>query len=583
MIFLGILISVTADLCLESLTDGRTASKFVESMKYSGKGLNEQGKQQACKDSGSDYYILFLKDKSYQDLTHIGVCLPKTCDIFHLSKILSTYSIFVETPENSEISTWGTVFAVVLLLYIALCIFCGIIQYSRPDLKKIKIIQSFSSLAAIKGLLKTRPNNDLGLFNGLRLISFIMVIYGHTILIKLKTSLINIEEIGETFKHWWGVWAYAGFFSVDVFFFISGFIIAYFLLMHLVKNQKISLVLLYIHRITRILPALLVALGVNYFLVPSLFSGPIWKYYRQSLTSGCSNYWWAQVLFINNFYPNHPKDECFGTTWYIANDMQFFLVSPLIINVYFRSARKYWIWYFSGLTFLAIFVSSSLIGYNYRVSVNPLAAEYEDGVDVNFRYFYVRPYVRFPPYLQGLLLGVLYYHLKNPDEFQEDWISKSVVNQFKKSLVIQIGAFFLGVFLMVHSVLVQKPVYEDLFDTSKLSRWENAIFMSYFRFGFTLGLALVVFLMLIGKCKAINFLLSARWMEVLGKLTYSGYLYHIIVLAALSYTSHHTFMSGTFLLKEIVVFTLLSLLCGFCSYIWVEVPLQNLEEMLLKH
>ena len=51
----------------------------------------------------------------------------------------------------------------------------------------------------------------------------------------------------------------------------------------------------------------------------------------------CARAPWLNLLYINNFYgiveDPTPQSECLGVTWYLANDMQFFLIAPPIIYV----------------------------------------------------------------------------------------------------------------------------------------------------------------------------------------------------------------------------------------------------------
>ena len=582
MLFFAMVFATYANLSFDDLGSEKSLIAFRDSLRFSGKGLNEQGKPDACERNDMKYYVVFaIIDGNV--VGNIGVCLDKSRDIFEMSKSLSKYSIFIEEPIKYKFSVYGKIFITLLCLHISTCLVCGLLPIMKPELSDSKFIRIFSTTEAMKVLLKTRENNDLGLFNGLRIISFVFVIYGHTLLIKLSTSLINIEEIGSAFKNWWGVLAYTGFFAVDVFFFISGFILSYFILIELVKSEgKLRWIMLYVHRIIRILPALAIAIGISNYVIPPLFSGPIWKNYHSSLNLGCPKYWWATMMFINNFLPDEEKNECFGTAWYIANDFQFFLIGPAIIYLYYKSKKKYLIWPISLLTFLSLFILSSMIAYHYSVSVNPIKAEEIDGVKTGFRYFYVKPYIRFPPYLQGLLLGLVYYHFKHKTEFLDDWISKRIVSLTENSKIFQMTCFASGIFIMVHCVLVQRPVYEDLFNVDLFGRWKNALLMSYFRFGFTFGLLLLVLLMLLGKAGLCEKVLNSQGFEILAKLTYSGYLYHIIILAVLSYMSHHTFIAGYFMLKEIVVFTVLSLLAGLASFVWIEIPFMNLEILFRK-
>merc|ERR1719342_1347877 len=42
----------------------------------------------------------------------------------------------------------------------------------------------------------------------------------------------------------------------------------------------------------------------------------------------CEKNWWKNLLYVQNFLSEEP---CLGVTWYLANDFQFFIISPPII------------------------------------------------------------------------------------------------------------------------------------------------------------------------------------------------------------------------------------------------------------
>ena len=44
-------------------------------------------------------------------------------------------------------------------------------------------------------------------------------------------------------------------------------------------------------------------------------------------TESCSEHWYENVLYYNNY----QKDVCLGQTWYLAVEMQCFLITPVII------------------------------------------------------------------------------------------------------------------------------------------------------------------------------------------------------------------------------------------------------------
>ena len=58
---------------------------------------------------------------------------------------------------------------------------------------------------------------------------------------------------------------------------------------------------------------------------------PLWNPFAQNGADKCKKYWWTNLLFIQNIYPWRLLDECVGWTWYLAIDMQLFLVTPFVV------------------------------------------------------------------------------------------------------------------------------------------------------------------------------------------------------------------------------------------------------------
>ena len=61
-------------------------------------------------------------------------------------------------------------------------------------------------------------------------------------------------------------------------------------------------------------------------------SGPNHRFVSEA--EDCARNPWVNLLYINNFDGIvENQGNCLGVTWYLANDMQFFLVAPPIIYV----------------------------------------------------------------------------------------------------------------------------------------------------------------------------------------------------------------------------------------------------------
>ena len=83
-----------------------------------------------------------------------------------------------------------------------------------------------------------------------------------------------------------------------------------------------------------------------------LGTGPRW-YTVEVAAQGCREEAWTNFLYINNIVDPNPSVYCMGETWYLAVDMQLFLVSPLIIY-------PLWRWKWVGLIWLALLTLGSL-------------------------------------------------------------------------------------------------------------------------------------------------------------------------------------------------------------------------------
>ncbi|CAG7723086.1 unnamed protein product, partial [Allacma fusca] len=40
----------------------------------------------------------------------------------------------------------------------------------------------------------------------------------------------------------------------------------------------------------------------------------------------CGKYWWHNALYVNNLVKYDVTGGCYGEAWYLANDMQFYLL-----------------------------------------------------------------------------------------------------------------------------------------------------------------------------------------------------------------------------------------------------------------
>ena len=101
---------------------------------------------------------------------------------------------------------------------------------------------------------------------------------------------------------------------------------------------------------------------------PYISSGPGW-YIIDLHAKFCRNSWWHNLLYINNLVSHNFEDPfgslCFGEAWYLAIDMQFFILSPIIIFIL-------WKWATFGNLLLGLLNIGSILTPGILTGVNNL-------------------------------------------------------------------------------------------------------------------------------------------------------------------------------------------------------------------
>jgi peptidoglycan/LPS O-acetylase OafA/YrhL len=212
-------------------------------------------------------------------------------------------------------------------------------------------------------------------------------LYGLDHLRALAITLVFLFHYQSFFKHsdWMESVASFGWVGVDLFFVLSGYLIAAQLFSRVDSGKSISVKEFYLKRFFRIIPAYLFVVLI-YFSLPSLREKealpPLWRF----------------LTFTQNFGLN-PKD--FGTfshAWSLCVEEQFYLLLPLTILVclYFKVGKRSM--YLIAALFIFGFVSR-VISWNSFVQPGIASG--------TFRLPYYK-WVYYPTYnrLDGLLVGI---------------------------------------------------------------------------------------------------------------------------------------------------------------------------------
>jgi len=132
------------------------------------------------------------------------------------------------------------------------------------------------------------------------------------------STIFNLESIADNFDNY-DVMAisYGGFFGFDTLFLLSGIIVGYTFLEGMFSQHKISVGQYILTRILTILAPYIFIMFLTWGLVGYLADGPNW-HTIDTMYDDCKDFWWANLMFINNFIPNLELSDCLSWTWYIA-------------------------------------------------------------------------------------------------------------------------------------------------------------------------------------------------------------------------------------------------------------------------
>jgi peptidoglycan/LPS O-acetylase OafA/YrhL len=176
-----------------------------------------------------------------------------------------------------------------------------------------------------------------------------------------------------------------GWTGVDLFFVLSGFLIAGQLFSKIAKSKPILLREFFLKRVFRIIPAFLTVVMLYYFF-PVLREGdkiaPLWRY----------------LTFTLNIWLDRDVCNTFTHSWSLCVEEQFYLILPAIIVLctYFKMGKK------AAYIIIALF----LAGFIIRIwSYDTLALPFLNtprGNNIWAMYIYYPTYTR----LDGLLVGV---------------------------------------------------------------------------------------------------------------------------------------------------------------------------------
>ena len=421
--------------------------------------------------------------------------------------------------------------------------------------KVLDVMRAFSFISNAKKLLNTpTAKSPLSCLNGMRVISMWWVIQGHVyafVIYMLDNPAEGVNIIQRfTFQP-----IVNGTFSVDTFFFLSGLLVAYLALKEVKEKGKLSWIYYFLHRFWRLTPLYAFVLMIFTTLYMYMFTGPSSGQIKseegfRKATDVCKDYWWTNLIYINNYYPNYGSlgDTCMAWAWYLAIDMQcYIIVAPLfifLISIKSRQGRLAGIGYAVCMIIICIALRGFFIGYYGLTDSQSKPTKHIGSKWIENGALYQRTYTRMSVYVIGMLTG----HICNATNCRI---------RMNKLLAL------LGWCVSVATALavVYGLYYYNHNPPAKMTLVASGFYNSLSRTLWAMCLSWVVIACMSGYGGPVNTILSWPIWAPMGRLTYGAYLVHPMIIF-LYYFNLYTPLHLTDLTNDIYVYSKLgSVVC----------------------
>ncbi len=291
----------------------------------------------------------------------------------------------------------------------------------------------------------------------------------------------------------------AGYLGVDLFFLISGFLLALPWFVHAAQGKPAPAALgFYARRVRRIVPAYYVQIVILFVVVLPLLRGP--GYWRSDLYVYLYNAV-AHAFFLHNTTPlTSGSMEVNGALWTLAVEAQFYILIPLLVPLFVRWTHAALAACFALAALWHIGVDSGLDGI---VTAEMVLGARWGWPELIVRYLLLH---QLPSYLAHFALGIVLGHA---------WLRWRAAQppRVEEALVSVAAACALAV--LYRFMAIDGRMLGEL-------TWIVA----------PLCLAILLFRAVTTRLRFVQRLLARGPLASLGRISYSAYLYHLPLLLA---------------------------------------------------
>ncbi|XP_058123123.1 nose resistant to fluoxetine protein 6-like [Anopheles ziemanni] len=402
--------------------------------------------------------------------------------------------------------------------------------------------------------------------HAIRFIIFMMINMGHNILYAQPRTARVIER---KFSDVDSMIVVNGTHIVTTFFIISALMLVLSLVSKLEQTGRklgfVEIIMISIARYVRLTPVYAFIMFLEATWLVRYLDGPLWRKGFETGRTYCRRNWWANLLYINNYYA--IDEPCMQHTWYLAADFHMFVYGLIVCAIVFRFPKlKNYI--LSFLLLLWSMLAAIIVYVNEYEAVTVLPPE---PLRFSFWYWdmyrdtYLPTHMNLVNYTAAIMGSFYVLHLqkrnfKTPKMFSLLWL--------------------LAVLAVPGSFVAGYVVYSNLFETP--SAWMALVFP----LGRILYTALMFFhtvAFIFRASKPVLRLVNIPFFGILGRLTYCAYLCHFFITRAAAYGTRRSINLGVFEMNTASWSTLvMSYVLGWVLCLMLESPFISLQKILFE-
>ncbi|XP_067687082.1 O-acyltransferase like protein-like [Haliotis asinina] len=425
-----------------------------------------------------------------------------------------------------------------------------------------QLLLAFSVSRNTEKILSTRTGDgNLGCVHGIRVLSIAWVILGHIFYWDHRMNYENLKDYYGWTRRFIMQFVNNGTLSVDTFFVLSGCLLTFLFMRECEKSGRgkptaRQMAIYYIHRWWRLTPLYVIIIMVYSGLLDHLIDGPLAEVKNIIDKDHCWDNWWANMLYINNLYKT--DEMCLSVSWFLASDMQFYVVAPLVLLPLVYGFA--WV----GYCVISGFIAVHIISYGcleWQTGGSSLFMNHA----VFLRKVYIQPWCRVGVFAIGMLLGVLLHRTK----------CKLKIPRY---LLVLGWLVFLAIGLLCCYI-----TYDQMREADR--QWgvnTRIAYQTLSRPAWALSVSWIILVCCTGNGGVINSILSwSAWIP-LGRLTYGAYLIHTVVLSYTSCSVRSLRYADLALVSYHFIGTFaVSYALSFITCVLVESPCVGLEKVVL--